>query len=73
MIDLPGWQDQPGNAVLRAPRADLGTVSGSLDEIAATLRRYAEEGVDEVHIQLDPETPAGVETFARVVEVVRGG
>jgi hypothetical protein len=32
--------------------------------------RFADEGVDEVHVQLDPETPAGIEQFSRTLELL---
>jgi alkanesulfonate monooxygenase SsuD/methylene tetrahydromethanopterin reductase-like flavin-dependent oxidoreductase (luciferase family) len=68
MLDLPGWRDQPGNAVVREGRAAMGAVEGSPDELAELLRRFAAAGIAEVHVHLDPETPAALETFARVLE-----
>jgi len=68
MVDLPGWGSEPGNPVIREPRADLGPVAGSLDQIATTLARFGDEGVSEIHVQLDPETPSTVEGFGRVLE-----
>jgi alkanesulfonate monooxygenase SsuD/methylene tetrahydromethanopterin reductase-like flavin-dependent oxidoreductase (luciferase family) len=71
MLNLPGWQAEPGSAVIRDGRAAMGAVDGSPEEHAELLRRFAAEGVDEVHIQLDPETPARIEAFARTIELLK--
>lgn len=73
MIDLEGWRSEPGNDAIRIPRADLGPIGGSLEEIAERLRGFEREGVDEIHVQLDPETPASIERFARVLEMLGRG
>jgi alkanesulfonate monooxygenase SsuD/methylene tetrahydromethanopterin reductase-like flavin-dependent oxidoreductase (luciferase family) len=70
MVNLEGWESAIGNEAIRAPRADLGPIEGSLEHIAMVLRRFADEGVGEVHVQLDPETPEAIERFARVLEML---
>lgn len=70
MLDLPGWQSEPGNAVVRAGRKGMGAVEGSLEEHAELIMRFAEAGVDELHIQIDPETPERIAEFARVIELI---
>ena len=42
-------------------------------EIAAGLREYADAGVSHIQIWLEPNTPAGIEAFARVLEELDGG
>jgi alkanesulfonate monooxygenase SsuD/methylene tetrahydromethanopterin reductase-like flavin-dependent oxidoreductase (luciferase family) len=70
MIDIPGWQGHLGNAIVREGRAALGAVEGEPAAIAELLWRFAENGVDQVHIQLDPETPEGISWFAQVLEQI---
>jgi probable F420-dependent oxidoreductase len=60
-FDLPGAVGHPNIA---AP------VHRSPEEIAAELRAYAAEGIDHVQVYLDPQTPAGVEAFAPVLELL---
>ena len=70
MVNLEGWRKAPGNDAIRIPRADLVPIEGSLDEIGEQLRGFEDEGVDEIHVQLDPETPESIERFARVLELL---
>jgi alkanesulfonate monooxygenase SsuD/methylene tetrahydromethanopterin reductase-like flavin-dependent oxidoreductase (luciferase family) len=70
MLDLPGWRNEPGNKVIRHGRTSMGAVEGSPEEHAELILRFAEAGIDEVHIQLDPETPQRIESFARTIELV---
>lgn len=69
-FDLPGWQSTPGNPAVRARRKAMGAREGDPAELAAVLVGFAEAGVAEVHVQLDPETPAGIEQFARTLEIL---
>jgi FMNH2-dependent dimethyl sulfone monooxygenase len=46
-------------------------LSGSVEEVAAGLRTYADAGVGHVIVWLYPSTPAGVERLARAAELVR--
>jgi alkanesulfonate monooxygenase SsuD/methylene tetrahydromethanopterin reductase-like flavin-dependent oxidoreductase (luciferase family) len=46
---------------------------GSPDEIAAALRRYAELGFTHLQIQLRPNSLAGVEAFAPIIEALDRG
>ena len=48
-------------------------LTGSVAEIAAGLRAYAEAGLSGVQVWLEPATPAGIEAFAPVLaELDRG-
>jgi hypothetical protein len=67
---LPGWESTPGNPNIRARRLAMGATEGSPQELAELLWRFAEEGVAEVHVQLDPETPRGIEQFSRTIELL---
>lgn len=69
-INLPGWQDHYGLSSVRGRRAEQGVFEGSYEEIAAHIVRYADAGVAELQIQIDPESPAGVEQFGRVIELL---
>jgi probable F420-dependent oxidoreductase len=62
LLDLPGRSGRP--------REKSVPLSGSNDEIAATLRAYADHGIDHLQIVLDPNDFAGLETFGRVLELV---
>jgi alkanesulfonate monooxygenase SsuD/methylene tetrahydromethanopterin reductase-like flavin-dependent oxidoreductase (luciferase family) len=70
MFNLPGWESVPGNAVVRDGRQAMGAIEGNEEVFAELLLRYAEAGVDEVHIQLDPETPQTIAACARVMELI---
>ncbi len=69
-FNLPGWESTPGNPNVRARRLAMGASEGDPAQLADLLNRFAEEGVSEVHVQLDPETPAGVEQFAKTLEIL---
>jgi alkanesulfonate monooxygenase SsuD/methylene tetrahydromethanopterin reductase-like flavin-dependent oxidoreductase (luciferase family) len=43
-------------------------LTGSPAEIAAGLRAYADAGLSHVQIWLEPNTPAGIEAFAPVLD-----
>ena len=70
-VNLPGWQDHFGMTSVRKRRARSGVFNGDYAEIAAYIRQYADLGVDELHIQIDPENPQGMEQFGRVIEELR--
>jgi alkanesulfonate monooxygenase SsuD/methylene tetrahydromethanopterin reductase-like flavin-dependent oxidoreductase (luciferase family) len=55
------------------PAVPSGGLSGSVEEIAAGLRAYAEEGTSHLIAALDPTTPATVERFAEAVRRSRAG
>lgn len=48
-------------------------VTGSPAEIAAELRAYADAGVSHVQVWLEPNTPAGINAFAPVLEELDRG
>jgi alkanesulfonate monooxygenase SsuD/methylene tetrahydromethanopterin reductase-like flavin-dependent oxidoreductase (luciferase family) len=63
LVQLPGATGETEMAGRVAP-----PLTGSPVEIAAGLRAFAEIGIDEVMIVLDPNTPAAIEAFGRVFE-----
>jgi hypothetical protein len=65
-IDLPG--------VVRRPFGDTRQrTTGSTEELAAFLRRYADAGIAHVQVWLAPNTPAGIEAFAPVLQLLDRG
>jgi alkanesulfonate monooxygenase SsuD/methylene tetrahydromethanopterin reductase-like flavin-dependent oxidoreductase (luciferase family) len=57
-----------------APFAMTGPpLTGSPAEIAAGLRAYADAGLSHTQIWLEPNTPAGIEAFAPVLEALDRG
>jgi probable F420-dependent oxidoreductase len=50
-----------------APHWDFAPVTGSPDEIAAELRRYADEGISHLQLWLEPNTIESIEAFAPVL------
>jgi alkanesulfonate monooxygenase SsuD/methylene tetrahydromethanopterin reductase-like flavin-dependent oxidoreductase (luciferase family) len=69
-FNLPGWETTPGNPNTRARRLAMGATEGTPQELAQRLWDFSEQGVAEVHVQLDPETPAGIEQFAATLELL---
>jgi alkanesulfonate monooxygenase SsuD/methylene tetrahydromethanopterin reductase-like flavin-dependent oxidoreductase (luciferase family) len=53
--------------------AEGGSISGSDEEIAVALRRWADAGVEHLQVVTSPPGPAGVERLARVLELVDAG
>jgi len=47
-----------------------GAHTGSPDELAEILRRYAVAGISQVQVWLEPMTVAGIETFGRTLEIL---
>jgi probable F420-dependent oxidoreductase len=45
-------------------------LTGAPDEIAAELRAYADEGISHIQVYIEPNTPAGIERFAPVLEAL---
>jgi hypothetical protein len=50
-----------------APAPEGAALRGSVDDIAAGLRAYADEGTGHVIAALEPTTPEAVERFAAAV------
>ena len=69
-FNLPGWESTPGNPAIRARRVAMGAVEGEPAALAEILWQFAEAGVSGVQVQLDPETPAGIEQFAKTLEIL---
>lgn len=67
LVDLPGHvQRFPWAKPVPPPVREPG-------EIAEILHGFAAVGVEEVMIWLDPNSPAGVEAFARTIEILDRG
>jgi alkanesulfonate monooxygenase SsuD/methylene tetrahydromethanopterin reductase-like flavin-dependent oxidoreductase (luciferase family) len=43
------------------------------EDIVALLRGFAQEGIDHVHVWLDPSSPDGIEAFAPILEALDSG
>ena len=48
-------------------------IRGTAEQIAATLRGHAEQGIDQVQVLMTPETLDGVEAMAPVFEILEQG
>jgi alkanesulfonate monooxygenase SsuD/methylene tetrahydromethanopterin reductase-like flavin-dependent oxidoreductase (luciferase family) len=71
MVDLPGFADAPRVPWVAGFRArDEPPLSGSPAELAGALRRLAEAGIGHVQLVLEPNTVAGIEACAEVLEVL---
>jgi alkanesulfonate monooxygenase SsuD/methylene tetrahydromethanopterin reductase-like flavin-dependent oxidoreductase (luciferase family) len=56
------------------PSAMTGApLTGTPEQIAAGLQEYAAAGVSHLQVWLEPNTPAGIEAFGRVLEVMGDG
>ena len=63
------WQislTQPGERAFLDEKA----VTGSPEELARHIQTFADAGVDQLLVMLDPVGPAGVERFVHVVELL---
>jgi hypothetical protein len=45
-------------------------IAGSAEEIATALRQYADIGISHVQVWIEPNTIAGIELFAPVLEIL---
>ena len=68
LMDLPGARERE-----RRPRTTSPPLAGSPEELAATLRAYAAEGIFHVQLLLNPNTPAGLDALAPVLESLDAG
>ena len=64
-VELPG-----ATGARDFDRDTAAPVSGSPEEIARSLRAFADVGVSHVQLVIDPVTPAGVEALAPVLEAL---
>ncbi|HEU5431990.1 MAG TPA: LLM class flavin-dependent oxidoreductase [Thermomicrobiales bacterium] len=62
------WVDLPA-----APSRGWGALTGTPEAIAAGLRRYADAGFQSAQVWLHPNTAAGVDAFAPVLERLAAG
>ena len=70
MIDLPGDATTPARDWVGRVRARARPLSGSPEEITEALRAFARVGVTHVQAWLQPNTLAGLERLAPVLELV---
>jgi hypothetical protein len=70
-VDAPIDQSSP--SWLRAYHAREGTVAGSPEVIAQTIRGFAQRGITQVQVDLEPNTVAGIEAFAPVLALLDAG
>ena len=68
-IDMPG-HSKPGDHWVADTRVGRA-LSGSSEELAAALGAYAAAGISHVQVWLDPNTIAGVEAFAPVLDLLQ--
>jgi alkanesulfonate monooxygenase SsuD/methylene tetrahydromethanopterin reductase-like flavin-dependent oxidoreductase (luciferase family) len=72
---LAGDEADPDASWNRLPtaygRLELKPLSGSPEDVAAELTRYAGEGISHIQMSLDPTTPETIASFARVLECLR--
>jgi alkanesulfonate monooxygenase SsuD/methylene tetrahydromethanopterin reductase-like flavin-dependent oxidoreductase (luciferase family) len=61
---------EPGDHWIADTRAG-NALSGSPEELAATVRAYGDAGIEHVQVWLDPNTIAGIEALAPVLELLR--
>lgn len=52
------------------PGDDPNAIKGSPEELAVALQQYADAGISHVQIWLQPFSPAGIEAFARTLEIL---
>jgi len=67
-IDFPGHF-----ATDRKSTDGTPALSGTAEEMAAELRKYADLGIDHIQILCDPNTGASLEAFAPVLEILDRG
>lgn len=68
LVNVSGHSN-PGDNWVADSRAGQ-PLSGSSEELATALRAYAAAGIDHVQVWLDPNTIAGVEAFAPVLDLI---
>jgi alkanesulfonate monooxygenase SsuD/methylene tetrahydromethanopterin reductase-like flavin-dependent oxidoreductase (luciferase family) len=65
--------DLPGAVTTSSGDGESKAISGSLEEIAETLRTFADHGISHIQAILNPATAAGAEQFAGVLEILDKG
>jgi alkanesulfonate monooxygenase SsuD/methylene tetrahydromethanopterin reductase-like flavin-dependent oxidoreductase (luciferase family) len=74
MVDLPGVAGAPvAPWVLNLPSRREPAVTGSTEELASTLRQLADDGIAHVQLWIEPNTIAGIEAFAPVLDLLDRG
>jgi alkanesulfonate monooxygenase SsuD/methylene tetrahydromethanopterin reductase-like flavin-dependent oxidoreductase (luciferase family) len=71
MVDLPGFAGTPvAPWVLNLRSRREPAVTGSTEELTGTLRQLADDGITHVQLWIEPNTVAGVEAFAPVLDLL---
>jgi alkanesulfonate monooxygenase SsuD/methylene tetrahydromethanopterin reductase-like flavin-dependent oxidoreductase (luciferase family) len=71
LIDVPGFEQSTRAPWVTAFRSGFAPpVTGSIEELAEHLGRFARAGINHVQVWLEPSTPAAVAQFARVLEIL---
>ena len=78
LIDLPSLDPERSGRVSVRGATEPTTkpdppATGTPEQLAELLRGYAHEGISHVQVSLDPSTVAGVEDFARVLDLLDRG
>jgi probable F420-dependent oxidoreductase len=73
MIDLPGAYPHRGHDWVTRLRARVQPLTGTPEEIAAELRRFAAAGISHIQLWLDPLTVESIESFEPVLAELRAG
>jgi alkanesulfonate monooxygenase SsuD/methylene tetrahydromethanopterin reductase-like flavin-dependent oxidoreductase (luciferase family) len=69
LVDAPGWHGRPGNCWSTDLRMAIAPpASGTAEQLAESLRGFAREGITHAQIWLEPNSLAGIEAFAPVLE-----
>ncbi len=71
LIDAPGTISAPQGVYSQADRLRITQpASGDAEELAAILLEMTAEGISHVQVWLEPNTPAGIQAFAPVLEIL---
>jgi alkanesulfonate monooxygenase SsuD/methylene tetrahydromethanopterin reductase-like flavin-dependent oxidoreductase (luciferase family) len=73
LVDLPGSENSEIPAAVRSHRASRAPATGTSEQLAEGLRAFAREGVSHVQLWLEPNTMAGIDDFAPMLELLDRG
>lgn len=72
LVDAPDWTAAEHDDFATGHRLDLKpALTGSAEDIATGLNAFVDRGVSHVQIWLGPNTRAGIEALAPVLELLR--
>jgi alkanesulfonate monooxygenase SsuD/methylene tetrahydromethanopterin reductase-like flavin-dependent oxidoreductase (luciferase family) len=69
-VDLPNRDQFPSKDWISQMRIAVNAINGTPEEIAETLRGYADAGISTVQLWLEPMNPQGIEEFGKVLELL---